>query len=112
MCYLLYDLQSGNRDKQKCQALRKANVYGWENLDEVNEIQVDADLTFVGDFSNDFELFKNYIGHLHCIRTHDKRFYAFADNQFTNHETGNPWMIQEYVLEIPGQYFVCPLHVS
>ena len=87
------DLPAHIKDKDVIDALRKANVYGWENLDEVNEIQVDADLTFVGDFSNDFELFKNYIGHLHCIRTHDKRFYAFADNQFTNHEL--PYIIVE-----------------
>ena len=80
------DLPSHIKDKDVIDALRKANIYGWENLDEVNEIQVNADLTFVGDFSNNFEYFKNSVGHLHCIRTHDKRFYAFADNQFTNYE--------------------------
>ena len=80
------DLPSHIKDKDVIDALRRANIYGWENPDEVNEIQVNADLTFVGDFSNDLEYFKKKYGHLHCIRTHDKRFYAFADNQFTSHE--------------------------
>ncbi len=87
------DLPAHIKDKDVIDALRKANIYGWENLDEVNEIQVNADLTFVGDFSNNFEYFKNSVGHLHCIRTRDKRFYAFADNQFTNHEL--PYVIVE-----------------
>lgn len=74
-------------------ALRRANIYGWENYDEVNEIQVGADLTFVGDFSNDLEYFKEKVGHLHCIKTRDKRYYAFVNNQFTNCEL--PYVIVE-----------------
>ena len=80
------DLPTNINEKDVVDALRKANIYEWENLDEVNELQVNAELTFVGDFSNDLEYFKKKVGHLHCIKTRDKRYYAFADNQFTNYE--------------------------
>ena len=80
------DLPPNINEKDVVDALRKANIYEWENLDEVNELQVNAELTFVGDFSNDLEYFKKKVGHLHCIKTRDKRYYAFADNQFTNYE--------------------------
>lgn len=80
------DLPAQITDKDVINALRRANIYGWEKPDEVNEIKVDAELTFVGDFSNDLDYFKERKGSLHCIQTHDRRFYAFADNQFTNFE--------------------------
>ena len=67
-------------------ALRRANVYEWENLDEVNEFRENAVLTFVGDFSNDISCFKEKMGFLHCIETSDKRYYAFRENHFTNFE--------------------------
>lgn len=87
------DLPTNINEKDVVDALRKANTYEWENLDEVNELQVNAELTFVGDFSNDLEYFKKKVGHLHCIKTRDKRYYAFADNQFTNYEL--PYIIVE-----------------
>ena len=67
-------------------ALRRANVYEWENLDEVNEFRENAVLTFVGDFSNDISCFKEKVGFLHCIETPDKRYYAFREKHFTNFE--------------------------
>lgn len=80
------DLPAQIKDKDVIYALRRANIYGWENPDEVNEIQVDAYLTFVGDFHNNLDYFKEKVGHLHCIKTRDKRYYAFANSQFTNYE--------------------------
>ena len=55
------DLPTNINEKDVVDALRKANIYEWENLDEVNELQVNAELTFVGDFSNDLEYFKKKV---------------------------------------------------
>ena len=93
------ELPAHIKGKDVIDALRRANIYGWENPDEVNEIQVDAGLTFVGDFSNDLDYFKERTGQLHCIKTRDKRYYAFAEKQFTNCEL--PYIIvDEYPKDI------------
>ena len=82
------DLPAYIEDDEVAEALKKANAYGWENLDEVNELHENAALTFVGDFCNDVECFKksDKLGFLHCINTHDRRFYAFADKKFATSE--------------------------
>lgn len=82
------DLPAHIEDDEVANALKKANAYGWENIDEVNEFHENAALTFVGDFCNDVERFKkgDKLGFLHCINTHDGRYYAFADKKFATSE--------------------------
>lgn len=78
------DLPSVIEDEDVKCALRFANAYEWENLDEVKEFSTQAMLTFVGKFHNDTEYFKKPIGHLHCIKTPDNRFYAVAYPSLAN----------------------------
>ena len=79
------DLPSIIKDNNVKMALAFANAYEWENLDEVKEFSSKALLTFVGDFHNDTDYFKNKTGYLNCIKTPDNRFYALADAARTNH---------------------------
>lgn len=72
-------------DSHVIRALSLANAYEWENFDEMEEFSSKARLTFVGDFFNKMELFKNK-GHLHCIKSPDGRFYAIEDKSLANYE--------------------------
>lgn len=73
--------------------LALANAYEWENFDEVNEFCSQAMLTFVGDFHNSKDYFKEDKGYIHCVKTPDNRFYALSDKSFTNYEL--PYIIVE-----------------
>lgn len=70
-------------EKVKC-ALALANAYEWENPDEVKEFSSQAMLTFVGDFQNDIERFKENMGYLYCIKSPDNRFYAVSNPALSN----------------------------
>lgn len=70
------DIPAIIKDTNVQKALAFANAYEWENLDEVKEFCSQAMLTFVGNFHNNFDYFKQKLGYLHCIKTPDKRFYA------------------------------------
>lgn len=74
------------KDYNVIDALRRAYVYEWENVDEVNEFKGDAYLTFVGDFADDLNYFKEKMGYLHCVKTPDNRFYALHNTNLTNFE--------------------------
>ena len=87
------DLPSIIKDENVRHALAFANAYEWENLDEVKEFSAQAMLTFIGKFHNDFNYFKEPLGHLSCIKTRDNRFYAVADSSLSNHEL--PYIIVE-----------------
>ena len=52
----------------------------------MNEFSSKADLTFIGDFSSNPDNFEQTIGHFHCIKTKDHRYYALRDKLFTNYE--------------------------
>lgn len=80
------DLPPKIKDPNVKQALALANAYEWENLDEVKEFSSKAMLTFVGDFHNDLEFFKNPLGYLSCIKSPDSRFYAVKDSTLSNHK--------------------------
>ena len=80
------DLPAIIKDANVKKALAFANAYEWENLDEVKEFCSQAMLTFVGDFHNNFDYFKEKLGYLHCIRTPDKRFYAIDDPSLANYK--------------------------
>ena len=80
------DLPAHITDSNVISALRFANAYDWENLDEMNEFSSKADLTFIGDFSSNPDNFEQTIGHFHCIKTKDHRYYALKDKLFTNYE--------------------------
>lgn len=80
------DLPSIIKDENVKQALAFANAYEWENLDEVKEFSSQAMLTFVGNFHNDIEFFKDSLGHLSCIKSPDNRFYAVKDPTLSNYK--------------------------
>lgn len=80
------DLPSIIKDENVRHALAFANAYEWENLDEVKEFSSQAMLTFVGDFHNNIDYFKENLGYLHCIKTPDDRFYAIANSELANHK--------------------------
>lgn len=73
-------------DNNVRRALAFANAYEWENPDEVKEFSSQAMLTFVGDFHNNIDYFKENIGYLHCVKTPDDRFYAIANSELANHK--------------------------
>lgn len=66
--------------------LLRTYAYEWENVDEVNGFRADAHLTFVGDFADDLDHFKEKMGHLHCVATPDNRFYALRNKELTDFE--------------------------
>lgn len=80
------DLPSIIKDTNVKKALAFANAYEWENLDEVKEFCSKAMLTFVGDFHNNFDYFKEKLGYLYCIKTPDNRFYAIDDPSLANYK--------------------------
>lgn len=80
------DLEAIIEDENVRKALAFDSAYSWENTDELSEYHGDAFLTFVGDFSNDLDYFKEKIGTIHCVETPDKRFYALQNKELTNYE--------------------------
>ena len=80
------DLPPIIEDPKVKRALAFTNAYEWENLDEIQAFSPQAMLTFVGDFHNDLDFFKNNIGHINCIKTEDNRFYAVTNENITNHK--------------------------
>lgn len=60
-------------------ALRMAHLLEWENPDEIQEVVNVAGLTFVGDFADNPQNFKDF-GYLHCRKTDDRfdRFHLYA----------------------------------
>lgn len=96
---LRHDLPAIIDDTKVIEALRRANILDWENPDEIAEISKYALLTFVGDFANDADYFKDKKGYIHCVNTPDKRFYALRSKESTNFEL--PYLIvDEYPLNM------------
>lgn len=80
------ELEAIIEDDKVRKALAFESAYSWENVDELSEYHGDAILTFVGEFSNDLEYFKEKMGTIHCVKTPDKRFYALQNKELTNFE--------------------------
>lgn len=80
------DLESVIEDENVKKALAFGSAYSWENSDELSEYHGDAFLTFVGDFYNDLDYFKEKMGTIHCVKTPDRRFYALQNKELTNYE--------------------------
>lgn len=80
------ELEAIIEDDKVRKALAFESAYSWENADELSEYHGDAILTFVGDFSNDLDYFKEKMGTIHCVKTPDKRFYALQNKELTNFE--------------------------
>lgn len=80
------DLEAVIEDENVRKALAFESAYSWENTDELGEYHGDAILTFVGEFSNDMNYFKDKIGTIHCVKTRDERFYALQNKGLTNFE--------------------------
>lgn len=80
------DLPAIIKDPNVKHALWISNAYEWENPDEVNEFSSQAVLTFVGDFQNSREYFKEDKGHIHCVKSKGNRMFAFKTSWMTNYE--------------------------
>ncbi len=80
------ELEAIIEDEKVREALAFESAYSWENTDELSEYHGDAILSFVGDFSNDLDYFKDKMGTIHCVKTPDKRFYALQNKELTNFE--------------------------
>lgn len=91
------DLPAFITDPDVIKALLFANAYDWENPDEMNEFSSKAVLTFVGEYFQNPDNFKERIGHIHCIKTHDNRYYAIREKSFSNFEL--PYIIVDELPE-------------
>lgn len=91
------DLPPVIKDSSVKTALAFANAYEWENLDEVKEFSSKAMLTFVGDFHNNPDYFKENLGYIHCIKTPDNRFYAVENEAICNYKL--PYIIVDQTPE-------------
>lgn len=80
------DLPAIIKDSNVEHALWVSSAYEWENPDEVNEFSSQAVLTFVGDFQNSKEFFKEDKGHIHCVKSQDNRLFALKSSWMTNYE--------------------------
>lgn len=80
------DLPAVIKDPNVEHALWISSAYEWENPDEVNEFSSQAVLTFVGDFQNSREYFKEDKGHIHCVKSQGNRMFAFKTSWMTNYE--------------------------
>lgn len=80
------DLPAIIKDPNVKYALAFANAYEWENLDEVKEFSSKAILTFIGDFHEKIENFKDTLGYLDCIKSPDNRFYVIDNVNLTNYK--------------------------
>lgn len=77
------ELPATIKDSKFTAALRRANAYEWENIDEINAFRKDAVLTFLGspEISKDEDT-----GYLHCVKTEDKRFYSVKNKEVADFE--------------------------
>lgn len=80
------DLPAIIKDPNVEYALWVSNAYEWENPDEVNEFSSQAVLTFVGDFQNSKEYFKEDKGYIHCVKSKGNRLFALKSSWMTNYE--------------------------
>ena len=78
------DLPAIIKDRDVILALRRANAYAWENMDEISEYHKDAILTFVGDYFSKPDNFKTNSGHFHCVQNGSGRFFALPTPDGTN----------------------------
>ena len=91
------DLPPVIKDSSVKTALAFANAYEWEKLDEVKEFSSKAKLTFVGDFHNNLDYFKENLGYIHCVKTPDNRFYAVENEAICNYKL--PYIIVDQTPE-------------
>lgn len=80
------DLPAIIKDPNVKHALWISSAYEWENPDEVNEFSSQAVLTFVGDFQNSNEYFKEDKGYIHCVKSNGNRLFALKSSWMTNYE--------------------------
>lgn len=92
--FLNPNLPAKIEDPKVINSLHICNLLEWENPDEMKEMVNDCGLTFVGDFAENPDCFKEF-GYLHCRKTEDRfrRFhlYAYKDKGTTNLEV--PYVI-------------------
>ena len=70
-------------DRNTQAALQIFNAYEGYNPDEINELAEKSQLTFVGDFSNNSENFKE-VGYLNVVKHPNDKFTVFQDKEGTN----------------------------
>ncbi len=92
------ELPANIEDSKFISALRSANAYEWENLDELQEFRKDAVLTFLGTPEIPQE---KSMGYFHCVKTKDGRFYVVRNEDVANYEL--PYVIVD---EFPTDFQV------
>lgn len=92
--FLNLNLPAIIEDSRVTNALRMAHLLEWENPDEIQEHINETGLTFVGDFANDPNNFKDF-GFLHCRKTDDRfdRFHLFAYKEKDGTDLEVPYVV-------------------
>lgn len=93
------DLPAHITDSRIIKALRIANAYSWENVDEMNEYRHDAQLTFIGDYGKTIDSIQETIGVFECIKNESNNFYITSNCPVSNYKL--PYIIVD---ELPTDY--------
>lgn len=91
--YVRPDLPAIIEDPTMRDALRRANAYAWENIDEAREYDTGALLTFVGDFAHKLGSVKTQHGYLHCVKNGSHRLFAIENPALANFQL--PYVIAD-----------------
>lgn len=93
------DLPAHITNPQIIKALRIANAYSWENVDEMNEYRHDAQLTFIGNYGKTIDSIQETIGVFECIKNESNNFYVTSNSAVSNYKL--PYIIVD---ELPAEY--------
>ena len=84
-------------DRNTQAALQIFNAYEGYNPDEINEMAEKSELTFVGDFAQNSEIFKETSGYLNVVKHPNNTFTAFQDKEGTNEKL--PYVLVTHIPE-------------
>ena len=79
------------KDPKVIAALRQLQAYSWENFDEISEYKTDAAVTFVGNFAERADFFKDTKGAFDCVINRSNRIFVLPDCKNTNKKV--PYLI-------------------
>jgi len=82
-------------DRNTQTALQIFNAYEGYNPDEINEMTEKSKLTFVGDFAQNSEIFKEPSGYLNVVKHPNDTFTVFQDREGTNEKL--PYVLVTHV---------------
>lgn len=84
-------------DRSTQTALQIFNAYEGYNPDEINELAEKCQITFIGDFFNNSENFKEVSGYLNVVKHPNDRFTVFQDKEGTNEKL--PYVLVTHISE-------------